>query len=413
MEILHEIDSIVLENLSFETVAKSVLENLYKLVPCSLLTINEIDGVFSTIRAIHKDAEDISFLEQNKQNPITPDFIRTITEKQLIVIDDVSAIDPTDKLYIRDKLIEEGMLSFMYAAMLVGNDLLGFIAFSSKTKNFFNEANRVVLIDIANHLSMVLQQIRLTEAVKRHSEDLEMRVEERTEQLHLANKELDAFSYTVAHDLRSPLRSIDGFSNILLEDFSPSLDHEAINIIHTIIANTRKMDTLIKELLELARLNPYTMKFNVVNMRDLLTKVLEDTLSDEERHTFNIQIGDLPQVYADSTLIRQVWQNLLANAVKFTLPQKEHNIVIGSYLQDNGFVFFIKDSGVGFDMKYVSKIFDHFQRLHKESEFEGTGIGLAIVKKIIQRHNGEVWAESELGKGSTFYFTLPDQAPTQ
>jgi len=294
---------------------------------------------------------------------------------------------------------------------MVGEELLGFIAFVAEPAHFFSKINQEILIDIAQHLSMVLKQVRLTEAVKRHSADMETKVDERTEQLLLANKELESFSYTMAHDLRSPLRSIDGFCTILMEDYISKLDEEAIKLFNVIQQNTRKMDSLIKELLELTKLNPYNLKQKKVNMGKVVNNALERMFTPEVRAMFDIHITALPEVYADEILIHQVWKNLIDNAIKFSMPKQEKKLEIGSYQKDDDLVYYIKDGGVGFNMKYIDKIFIPFQRLHTEAEFEGNGIGLAIVHKIIQRHNGTIWAESAVGVGTTFFFSLPGIKP--
>lgn len=407
LELLHEIDSIILENLAFDTVSQSVLEHLHKMIPCAIITLNEFIDGNCKVCSMYSESDKYPYIQIGQVYPFSFDTIREIKAQKMLIIENAGEKDMDDRLPIRTRLIQEGMHYFVYIALMGQDDILGFLGFISETSHILSEANKVILIEIAKHFSIVMQQLKLIGDIKRHNEDLESKVEERTGQLRDANKELETFSYTVAHDLRSPLRSIDGFSNILLEDYSASLEPEAIKLLDVIINNTRKMDTLIKELLNLAKLNPYTMKLRNLNMNELILDVLQDALTPDLEGLFEVQIATLPDIRADSTLIRQVWQNLITNAIKFTLPQAEKKLTIGSYRRDGGIVYFVQDTGVGFNMKYVDKVFGPFQRLHREGEFEGIGIGLAFVKKIIQRHNGEVWAESELGKGSTFYFYLP------
>jgi light-regulated signal transduction histidine kinase (bacteriophytochrome) len=195
---------------------------------------------------------------------------------------------------------------------------------------------------------------------------------------------------------------------MLLEDYTDKLDDEGKHRLDVIKNNAIKMDTLIKELLELAKINPYSLKPRELDMNKIVSSILDNDVAKETRAFFEIEIMDLPKAFADSTLIEQVWLNLITNAIKFTLPQEQKKLVIGSFKKSGQVGYFVQDSGVGFDIKFVDKIFGAFQRLHKSTEFEGTGIGLAIVQKIIQRHNGTIWAESEVGKGTTFYFTLPE-----
>ncbi len=407
MEILHEIDSIVLETLSFDTVCKTVLAKLLELIPCSLITVNEIESSINTVRAVSLNSEILSFIAVGKSYPISKAYTDILQNRKLVIINDVNiALNPDSNL-VWTKLVENGQSSYMYIALIVKDELLGFLGFTSDIPNFFIEKYQASALEFANQLSIVMQQLRLIEAIKQHAIDLEAKVEERTLQLQSVNKELESFSYTVAHDLRSPLRSIDGFSTILLEDYDSILDVEGKKLLHVIKSNALRMDSLIMELLELANLNPYSMNYKELNMYELVSDLLNSIIPEDTRVLFDFRINTLPVVQADAILMRQVWQNLITNAVKFTLPQVEKRIEIGSIDREHEIVFFINDSGVGFDMNYVSKIFGSFQRLHSQNDFEGNGIGLAIVKKIIQRHKGEVWAESVVGKGSTFYFTIP------
>jgi len=239
--------------------------------------------------------------------------------------------------------------------------------------------------------------------------ELEQKVDERTKQLTSSNQELEAFSYSVAHDLRSPLRTIDGYCSILMEDYAPDLHENALTLLSTIRATSHRMDTLIQELLLLAKITRNALQITQVNMYDMASQISSEILISKAPLQFDVIIDELPDCLADYTLIGQVWQNLLENAVKFSAPCATRQIHIGYEKRDKDTVYFVKDSGVGFNMEFVDKIFGAFQRLHRETEFEGTGIGLAIVKKIIDRHFGEVWATSCIGTGSTLFFSLPDE----
>jgi PAS domain S-box-containing protein len=232
-------------------------------------------------------------------------------------------------------------------------------------------------------------------------------LEKQAEKLRAANKELEAFSYSVSHDLRAPLRAIDGYTRILLEDYEPVLDAEGKRICGIISREARRMGQLIDDLLAFSRLGRKEIYTSKIDMRGMVVSVLNELLKEEERARLDIQIGKLPAVKADSSLIRQVWLNLLANAIKFTSRKERATIEIGSKANKDEFLYYVRDTGAGFDMEYANKLFGVFQRLHSESEFDGTGVGLAIVQRIILRHEGRVWAEGEVGKGATFYFALP------
>lgn len=245
------------------------------------------------------------------------------------------------------------------------------------------------------------------EAIRQLNVDLEQRVQERTAQLEFANKELEAFSYSVSHDLRAPLRAIDGFSNIIQEDYSSLLDEEANRLLSVIRTNAKKMDELITGLLSLSRVTRGDFQSTTIDMTLLARTVYHEISTNGAQETFTFNIETLPPATGDPLLLRQVWSNLISNAVKYTLPHDERRIEIGSHEADDLNVYFVKDNGVGFNPDYSNQLFKVFQRLHKVEEFEGTGVGLAIVQRIVQRHGGSVWAESALGKGSTFYFSLP------
>jgi signal transduction histidine kinase len=237
--------------------------------------------------------------------------------------------------------------------------------------------------------------------------ELEQRIADRTAQLEAANRELEAFSYSVSHDLRSPLRAMEGFSRILLEDYAPHLTSDAARYLQIIRASTQQMERLIDDLLIFSRQSRQPLHKQPLATADLVRQAL-DSLSDEQagRH-LEISIGELPPCQGDPALLRQVWINLSANALKFTRGQNVARIEIGCLTQEGGApVYFVKDNGVGFDMQYAGKLFGVFQRLHSAEEFEGTGVGLAIVQRIIHRHGGRVWADSRLGVGSTFCFTI-------
>jgi len=231
-------------------------------------------------------------------------------------------------------------------------------------------------------------------------------VMERTEQLETANKELESFSYSVSHDLRAPLRAIDGFSRILQEDF-PSLSAEASRLIHSVRSNTQQMGRLIDDLLKFSRLNRQPLNKQNVNMAELVRQALQTLEPEREGRQVEITLGELPACQGDPGLLLQVWMNLLSNALKFTRKREHTRIEIGSQVNERGeTVYFVDDNGVGFDMQYAGKLFGVFQRLHRADEFEGTGVGLALVQRILQRHGGRIWAEAQHEVGAKFSFTV-------
>ncbi len=238
------------------------------------------------------------------------------------------------------------------------------------------------------------------------NKDLELKVMHRTEQLEAANKELESFSYSVSHDLRAPLRAIHGYTQILQNEYSPQIDEEGNRLMKRVLANTRKMGQLIDELLTFSRLGKKELAKHSYSMKDLVNGIVADLTAAENGRDIDIRIGDLPDVLSDSTTIKQVWTNLISNAIKYTRLKEEAAIRIEAEEKVDEVIYVVKDNGAGFDMNYVDKLFGVFQRLHSEEEFEGIGVGLAIVQRIVARHGGRVWAEGKEGEGATFYFAL-------
>lgn len=225
-------------------------------------------------------------------------------------------------------------------------------------------------------------------------------------ELEAANKELEAFAYSVSHDLRAPLRAINGFTRILLEGHAASLDAEGARYFNLVLDNARQMGQLVDDLLALSRLGRQALAMKRVSPRKIVGQSLAELQADMDGRKIEIEIADLPECRADPSLLKQVFINLLANAVKFTRARETARIEIGFERKDGATTYFVRDNGVGFDMRYVDKLFGVFQRLHRAEEYEGTGVGLAIVQRIIQRHGGRVWAQAEVDKGATFYFTI-------
>jgi light-regulated signal transduction histidine kinase (bacteriophytochrome) len=274
--------------------------------------------------------------------------------------------------------------------------------------------NRACVLIVAADVS---EQKQAADRIRELNRELEMRVRERTSALALANKELEAFSYSISHDLRSPLRAIDGFATIIREDHGHALDSEALRLFQLISRNANKMGQLIDDLLQFARLARTDLQSEPVDMQALVSTIVDELRALEPERSVDVTMTDLPKALGDAAMLRQVWVNLITNAFKFTrevagkslsersMPRPAR-IEIGGRVDLGEAVYFVRDNGVGFDPKYAHKLFQPFQRLHRSEQFDGSGVGLAIVQRIVQRHGGRTWADGKPSEGAAFYFAL-------
>jgi PAS domain S-box-containing protein len=257
-----------------------------------------------------------------------------------------------------------------------------------------------------------LAQEALLHETRRYADELERRVAERTRQLEIANRELESFSYSVSHDLRAPLRAVDGYTRILMEDYGARLDAEGRRICSVISESAARLGVLIDDLLAFSRLGRVPMQSGLIDMEACARSVFMELTSNKERPRIDFRLDTLPPVYGDRAMLQQVWVNLLSNAVKFSSKRERPEIVVSASRIDGEMEYCVRDNGAGFDMQYADKLFGVFQRLHSVKEFPGTGVGLAIVQRIIARHGGTVRGVGQPEKGAEFFFTLPAGEPS-
>ena len=286
-------------------------------------------------------------------------------------------------------------LAFTFYVSIYG--LGNFIGHFLKILSFYLIYKAIIETGLDKPYNLLFRNLKLSEEALR----------KRTTDLEFVNQELESFSYSVSHDLKAPVRAIGGFTRILADNHADKLDAEGLRLLEVIRTNTNLMNALIDDLLALARLGRVSIKKSLVDLTVMANQVFTQLRADNPDRDLQITIGDLPPALGDHSLLYQVMVNLLANAVKFTKSREVAIIEVGGRGGDQENIYYIRDNGAGFDERYLSSLFRPFQRLHSAEEFEGTGVGLAIVKRIIQRHGGRAWAEGRVGEGAIFYFSLP------
>lgn len=304
-------------------------------------------------------------------------------------------------------------IALLRQAQDIDRDLLGIVMTGNAAIDTAIEAMQAGALDYVLKpfkLSVILPVLARALNVRRlriEIAQLQQRLREHVAELEAANKELESFSYSVSHDLRAPLRAINSYSSILMEDYAAQIPPEARHLLTKVTDNAHRMGELIEHLLHFSRLSRQALTRQPVDIELLVTQTLDELRKENGHRQIDVRVEPLPKAIGDPILLRQVFINLLSNAFKFTRQRTPAVIEVGCQRQNDENVYFVRDNGAGFDMQYAGQLFGVFQRLHSHSEFEGTGIGLSLVQRIVQRHGGRIWAEAQLDKGATFYFSLP------
>ncbi len=313
---------------------------------------------------------------------------------------------------IRTRIIYQGKPSIQ----VIFSDITERKALEEKRKQDQETLER--LLEDAEHsrkalLSLIEDHRAAEEEIRILNKELEKRVQQRTAQLEASNKELEAFAYSVSHDLRAPLRAIQGFSQILEDGYSNKIDREGMRLLDVIQKNAQKMDKLIVDLLALSRVRRGDLKFSKIIMKPMVISIFQELEPNADKEKIEFIVHELPPIFADPTLIHQVWTNLISNSIKYSAPKEHRKIEISGFVENESVIFSIKDNGVGFEPQNAEKIFGLFQRSHNDRDFEGSGIGLAIVERIIERHHGKVWSNGKPGEGAEFFFSIPQKKEPQ
>lgn len=303
-------------------------------------------------------------------------------------------------------------IALLRSAIEIEPDLVGIIMTGEGTIATAVDAMKSGALDYVLKpfkLSAILPVLSRALAVRRlrkENAELHQSVLERTQELELANRELESFSFSVSHDLRAPLRAINSYSKIIIEDYGGLLPEEGKRFLDYVVTNARRMGTLIDDILRFSQAGRHSLKKDTIEIAKIVEHSLEQVRKTHTGKEVQVIRGSLPSAYGDAAMLEQVYTNLLSNAFKFTQECERPMVEVGSFLQNGETIFFVKDNGAGFDMAYADKLFTAFSRLHSMEQFEGTGVGLSIVHRIIHRHGGRIWADAKVDGGATFYFTL-------
>jgi len=404
VEALNRVARIVSGSLELDEVYDGFVDELRRWLPVDRTSITRIDEARENWTIVRQWTTVEPTLQPGGWHPLEKSVFGEVVRTGQPLLE--SPIDEDGRWEESPLLRNEGMQSRIIVPLMVKHHVTGTVSVAARSLHAFSEADLEMVMPLAAQLALAIENVRLYDKEREYAALLEQRVAERTAELEDANRELEAFSYSVSHDLRAPLRAVDGFSRILLEDHAAGLDGDARRYLDLVRSSTQQMGRLIDDLLAFSRISRQELVRHPIQPASLARQALEQLEPERAGRSVEVEIEELPEAKGDPALVRQVYVNLLANALKFTRQRSPARIVVGSRTENGETVYFVRDNGVGFDMAYVGKLFGVFQRLHRSEEYEGTGVGLAIVQRIVHRHGGSAWAEGAVDQGATFSFTL-------
>ena len=402
---INRLDHVISSNLEIASIYDTFVKEMLALVPLdrtSIVLINEVGDQWGVVRQWTQHQPEIL---PGEWRPVKGSAIDWLVTNRVPFLE--NEVGERGTWVETAPLQREGIRARLLLPLITHEGVIGALTAARREPNAFSEEDQFTLTAIADQLAIAIQNTRLYEQVQSHAADLEQRVAERTGQLTAANQELEAFTYSVSHDLRAPLRALDGFSSALLSKYDTQLDEKGRHYLARIQEASRRMGQLIEDLLNLSRITRREMSHQKVDLAELARMIAANLQADEPQRQVEFIIADEMVVQGDLHLLQIALENLIHNAWKFTGRCALARIEVGmTPSQAGGAAYFIRDNGVGFDMIYADKLFVPFQRLHAVHEFPGTGIGLVTVQRIITRHGGRVWTEAAIDQGATFYFTL-------
>jgi len=401
LRILGEIDRAIVAEVDPDAIAAAVIQPLRRLLDVPRAIVNRFDldqGEAEWIAAAGR--------HRTHEGPGVRYSIALMGDIEGLRRGEPQLID-TDALAAgpeKTALLASGVRLYTVVPMIAGGQLIGAVSFGGESREFPQEQVAAAQ-EVATQLAIAINQARLLRSLKEHANALEQRVQERTAELEAVNRELESFSYSVSHDLRAPLRAVDGYARMLEEDHAPRLDDEGRRLLGVVRSSSQQMGRLIDDLLAFSRLGRQPVAKATVDMTALARAALDEQRA--EHPGAQVDLEELPAAQGDPALLKQVWANLIGNALKYSGTQPRPRVAVSGRVNGSGCEYAVRDNGVGFDMKYADKLFRVFQRLHRSEDFHGTGVGLAIVHRVVGRHGGRAWAEGAPGEGACFHFSLP------